>query len=310
MTSTELAVSEPRSTFSLSTEQLKFIANTEFVPKSLRGNLPAIMACVATGRELGIGDMMALKEIYLIDGSPTYSAELMVMLIRRAGHSIEGTFEEGSSTVVGTRKDNGDTMTVKWTMAMAERAGLAKKQNWRQYPESMLWARAVAQLSRMLFADCFAGATHTPEELGEDSSDEGAVNRSTEEGPRSPTPSEGGSGDQAPGMRAPTPEPGLSDEDREFPPVDANGEIIEPGSRPVITDAQRKRLWTIATDANVPEPRLRELVRQYAGVESTKLIPRDCYEPLCEAVMAEVFSPPEESFEERAARAQATRDAT
>ncbi len=97
-------------------------------------------------------------------------------------------------------------------------------------------------------------------------------------------------------------------EDREFPPVDANGEIVAPGSKPVITAAQRKRLWTIATDANVTEERLRELVAQYAGVESTKLIPRDCYEPLCEAVIAEVFSPPEETFEERAARAQATRD--
>jgi hypothetical protein len=47
---------------------------------------------------------------------------------------------------------------------MAQRAGLANKQVWKAYPEAMLWARAVSQLCRMLFPDCFAGGTYTPEE--------------------------------------------------------------------------------------------------------------------------------------------------
>ncbi len=260
----------------LTNDQLKFIANTEFVPKGLRGNLPAILACVATGRAIGIDDMTAIRSIHIIDGKPTFAAELMVMLVRRRGHSIVGEVGPDTATVTGRRADNGDEMKVTWTLEMAKRAGLVGKGNWKSYPEAMLWARAVSQLCRMLFADCFAGATHTPEELGDEN---------------------------LPEAEAPV------GDDREFPPVDENGEIVAPGSRPVITDAQRKRLWTIATDANVSEERLRELVAQYAGVDSTKLIPRDCYEPLCEAVIAEVFSPPEETFEERAARAQATRDA-
>jgi hypothetical protein len=138
----------------------------------LRGNLPAILACVATGRELGIGDMAALKAIHIIDGKATFSAELMVQLVRRAGHSIVGEVTEGSATVTGTRADNGDTMKSTWTLEMAARAGLVKKQNWVKYPEAMLWARAASQLCRMLFADCFAGATYTPEELEEVSAGE------------------------------------------------------------------------------------------------------------------------------------------
>jgi hypothetical protein len=165
--STDLAVrdTQPRQLTALSTDQLQFIANTEFVPRDLRGNLPAIMACVATGRALGIADITALRSIHIIDGRPTYSAELMVMLARRAGHSIQGEVEEGRAVVRGKRLDNGDEMTVTWTLAMAERAGLLSKQNWRKYPEAMLWARAVSQLCRELFADCFAGATYVPEEL-------------------------------------------------------------------------------------------------------------------------------------------------
>jgi hypothetical protein len=162
MTSTDLELRERPQTVALSNEQLKFISGTEFVPPGLRGNLPAILACVATGRELGIGDMAALKAIHIIDGKATFSAELMVQLVRRAGHSIVGEVTDGSATVTGVRADNGDSMKSTWTLAMAERAGLLKKQNWVKYPEAMLWARAVSQLCRMLFPDC---GTYTPEEL-------------------------------------------------------------------------------------------------------------------------------------------------
>lgn len=164
---TDLALREPTGPVELTPKQLSYIANTEFVPAGLRGNMPAILACVATGRELGIGDLTALRSIHIIDGKATFSAELMVQLVRKAGHSIEGEWGDGAITVVGKRADNGDTMKVTWTLAMAERAGLAAKSNWKKHPEAMLWARAVSQLSRALFADCFAGATYVPEELGE-----------------------------------------------------------------------------------------------------------------------------------------------
>lgn len=168
MTGTDVVVHQPQQLTVLSNEQLTYISQTEFVPPGLRGNLPAILACVATGRALGIADMTALRSIHIIDGKATFAAELMVLLVRRAGHSITGEVVDGSATVTGTRADNGDTMTATWTLAMAERAGLVNKSNWKKYPESMLWARAVSQLARMLFADCFAGNTYTPEELDGD----------------------------------------------------------------------------------------------------------------------------------------------
>ena len=185
----EIAVREaPRQMVQLSNEQLQYIANTEFVPAGLRGNLPAILACVATGRALGLPDMVALRAIHVIDGKATYSAELMVQLVRRAGHSIVGEVGEGSATVSGVRRDNGDEMTVTWTLAMAERAGLLGKQNWKKYPEAMLWARAASQLCRMLFADCFAGATYTPEELDGDAAAEAVAATVEELSPAHPTP--------------------------------------------------------------------------------------------------------------------------
>jgi hypothetical protein len=162
--SQDIAVRTPQPV-ALDLDHLKMIANTNFVPPGLRGNLPAIMAAVATGRELGLGDMSALRSIHIIDGKATFSAELMVMLVRRHGHSVTGEVSANEAKVTGTRSDTGDTMTSVWTLEMAKRAGLLGKSNWAKYPEAMLWARAASQLCRMLFADCFAGGTYTAEEL-------------------------------------------------------------------------------------------------------------------------------------------------
>jgi hypothetical protein len=92
----------------------------------------------------------------------------MVALVRKRGHSITGNFSADSCTVTGKRADNGDEMTVTWTTEMAQRGGAAREGQLEEVPAAMLWARAVSQLCRMLFADCFAGATYTPEEIAKE----------------------------------------------------------------------------------------------------------------------------------------------
>lgn len=148
----------------LSPDELKFIQNSELVPKQYRGKPADIFACVLLGRQLGISDMHALRSIYVVDGKATIGAELMVTLIRQRGHSITAEYGDGQVTATGRRVDNGDEMSVTWTTAMAQRAGLLSKNNWKGYPEAMLWARAVSQLGRMLFADVLTGLVYTPDE--------------------------------------------------------------------------------------------------------------------------------------------------
>ena len=165
---TDIAVRQPTvNTERLSIEQVKYISSTDLIPKNYRGNVPAMMACILTGRALGIDDMHSLRSIYVVDGKATLSAELMVTLVRRAGHSITGSMSDREATATGRRADNGDEMTVTWTMEMAQRAGLAGKANWKNYPESMLWSRAVSQLVRMLFSDVLLGLAYTADEMGD-----------------------------------------------------------------------------------------------------------------------------------------------
>jgi hypothetical protein len=148
---------------------LQAIANTEFVPAGLRGKPNAILAAVLMGRELGLGPMESMRSISVIDGRPSPSAEWMVARIFEAGHVLtvpEQTAE--SCTVKGERYRDGELVTEQsftFTIEMAKRAGLASKNNWKHYPEAMLYWRAVAQLARQLFPDVLAGIKHTPEEL-------------------------------------------------------------------------------------------------------------------------------------------------
>lgn len=155
--------------WSLIIEVAKTVAPTQFVPSGLRGNVPATAAAILTGRELKIGPMQALKQIAIIDGKATLSAELMVALVRREGHSFEVIHQDDHVCQVrGKRKDSGDEAEVTWTLARAEAAGLLSKANWQNYPEAMLWARAVSQLCRQLFPDLIAGIGYTPDEAGDD----------------------------------------------------------------------------------------------------------------------------------------------
>lgn len=146
------------------------IYKTEFVPAALRGNGPAVLACVMAGAEIGLGPMTSLQLIDVIQGRPALSPEGQRALVLRAGHRIvPREMSATACTVWGQRADTGDELTVTWTMDEAAQAGLASKTNWRQYPKAMLLARATSELCRGLFADVISGiGSYVPDELGHD----------------------------------------------------------------------------------------------------------------------------------------------
>ena len=61
----------------------------------------------------------------------------------------------------------------------------------------------------------------------------------------------------------------------------------KPGAAVFISNAQRKRMWAVATENTVPEELLRQIVLEVAGVESTTEIPRDKYDVIIEQIQAQ-----------------------
>jgi len=138
--------------------------NSEMVPKALRGRPDAALAVMVYGHELGLGPMTALREVFIIEGTPSCSAKLMRALIFRAGHVLR--FEDVSTdrvVVYGERTDGLGSARVTWTIDDAKRAQLLTKDVWKKYPSDMLVARATSRIARLIFADCTIG--YTPEEL-------------------------------------------------------------------------------------------------------------------------------------------------
>lgn len=146
-------------------EQAQALAKSSIIPSHFRNKPGDVVAAMLLGQELGLGPMATMSHVVVINGNASLNAEGKVALVRKHGHSISGESGPQRARVIGRRKDTGDEMTVEWTMEMAQRANLVKPGPWKQYPEAMLWSRAVSQLCRMLFPDVLAGLSYTPEEV-------------------------------------------------------------------------------------------------------------------------------------------------
>lgn len=155
--------------------QAEMLAASTLVPVQYRNKPADVLVASLAGREVGMGPWASLTYVVVINGKATMNAEGRVALIRKAGHSISGESTPARAVAHGKRRDTGDEMTVEWTIEMAKRANLVKNGPWTQYPEAMLWARAVSQLSRMLFADVLMGVSYDPEELGAVVAQDGSV---------------------------------------------------------------------------------------------------------------------------------------
>lgn len=135
------------------------IADTEFVPRALRGSPPAVAAAMLYGREVGLPPMTSLTQVHVVEGRPGLAAEAMRAMILADGHDFEIRATTGAiCTIAGRRRGTTRWYEITWTLDMARAAELIKPRgNWAKYPRAMLKARATAELARDLFPDVIHG---------------------------------------------------------------------------------------------------------------------------------------------------------
>jgi len=134
------------------------VAQTEFVPDSMRGKPAVVAAAILYGRELGLEPMTSLRSVNIIKGRPALTAEAMRAMVLAAGHEIR--FQEMTSArcvIVGRRKGQDETTTVTFTMDDAKKMGVGGGQQYVKMPRQMLAARATSELCRLIFADVIGG---------------------------------------------------------------------------------------------------------------------------------------------------------
>ena len=128
-----------------------------------------VLFVILVGESLGLNAATALMNIYNVNGMPTMKADLKLALAKRhpeyAGCEIDSNTER-CIVKMKRRKENGteEAITSTFTIEDAKRAGLfPKKDNWRNYPQRMLNARAISYAVNDLFPDIVFGMLSSEE---------------------------------------------------------------------------------------------------------------------------------------------------
>jgi hypothetical protein len=134
------------------------------------GSPEAALMILLTGRDLGLTASQSFRAIYVVSGKPVVSSDAMVAAIRRSGlctswRVVESTVER--CTIETTRVGESEPERETFTQDDATRAGLSRKDVWRQYPRDMLRHRAAAGLARRVYPDVILGC-YAPGEIDEE----------------------------------------------------------------------------------------------------------------------------------------------
>lgn len=130
---------------------------------------------ILAGQELGFGPFASMTGVNIIQNKPVLAANLMAAAVKRTNkYNYRVTVGTDTECVITWFENGQEVGKSTFTIAEAQRAGLAGKDNWKKYPSDMLFARAISRGQKRYAPDIFNGATvYTPDELGATVDDEG-----------------------------------------------------------------------------------------------------------------------------------------
>lgn len=142
------------------------LAASELVPKAYKDKPANVLLAMMSGAELGLAPLASLRAFHVIDGTPKLGARALAALVNRSGLAeyFEPVEVTPTKATWRTKKKGRPELVRTWTIEMAEHAGLAKKDNWRNYPHRMLSARASKDLADDVYPELTMGLSIVEEE--------------------------------------------------------------------------------------------------------------------------------------------------
>ena len=137
------------------------LQKSAMLPKALRGDPGGTVLLLAQAIQIGVPWTVALKELYVVDGKVSCSAQLLRSLVERDPACklfyVE-SFSAEAATVVVQRKEMPEPIRVTFTMKEAQAAGLAgRNPNYRTRPADMMIARASGRAAKAYFPSSTLG---------------------------------------------------------------------------------------------------------------------------------------------------------
>lgn len=111
------------------------------LPDGYRKQPGAVLLAREWANAHGVDLLTAIQTVAFVKGKPVVDAAMQRALAKRAGYRLAITMENDSATVT-VSDSTGVLGQVTYTMADANAAGLAGKDNWKKHPREMLVAAA------------------------------------------------------------------------------------------------------------------------------------------------------------------------
>lgn len=112
----------------------------------------------------GLHPAMAARDYHVIQGKPALKADAMLARFQKAGGSVKWLRYDDEAVVGEFSHLQGGTVSIEWTMAMANAAGLTKNPTWQKYKRAMLRSRCISEGIRTVFPGVISGF-YTEEEV-------------------------------------------------------------------------------------------------------------------------------------------------
>lgn len=129
---------------------------------------------ILAGQELGVGPFTSMTGVYIIQGRPALSANLMAAAVKRSGRYNFRVVELTDTRCEIIFFEGGQECGR--SVFTADEARKAGTKNMDKYPRNMLYARAISNGVRWFCPDVLGGSpVYTPEELGASVNEDGQV---------------------------------------------------------------------------------------------------------------------------------------
>ncbi len=127
---------------------------------------------VLAGREIGLSPLESMMNLYIVKNRVAASSKVISSLIKKSkvyDYKIEKLDNEECSISFLKISEQGAVEVLgvsTFTIKDAAKAGIVNKDNWKNYPKNMLFARAVSNGARWFMPDVYCGyATEEIEDI-------------------------------------------------------------------------------------------------------------------------------------------------
>lgn len=158
--------------FSAAMKMAMYLSKSTIIPKEFQGNEGNILIALEMSNRLGVGLMMVMQNLYVVNGRPSWSSQYIIAMINSSKkyktelqYHMEGSDETLSCYAYAEDYSGHEVKGPTITIEMAKKEGWYGKNGskWPNMPEIMIKYRAASSFGRINCPDMIMGIYSTEE---------------------------------------------------------------------------------------------------------------------------------------------------